>query len=100
MVALKEVKDEVESLDLDYISDAEEYEDEEEVESLLQRLAGLSDAIPLKSRLAVSSFFEDAFTFTLGMGQVVGNVAWVVVTGAMVLVLPAALELEKVGLSA
>lgn len=92
MVNLSEVSDDaqlnadIDDIDIDDIAE----------ESLLDRLAGLADAIPLRTRLSLWSGVQDAFASGLSTAQMLGNVAWVVTTAAMVLVLPAALEMEKV----
>ncbi|KAL3895541.1 MAG: hypothetical protein SGCHY_004640 [Lobulomycetales sp.] len=91
MVNLSEVSDDaqlnadIDDIDIDDIAE----------ESLLDRLAGLADAIPLRTRLSLWSGVQDAFASGLSTAQMLGNVAWVVTTAAMVLVLPAALEMEK-----
>jgi predicted lysophospholipase L1 biosynthesis ABC-type transport system permease subunit len=87
--------DEIDNEEEDMVQ-VDEIDNEEDTESLLQRLAGLTDAFPLASRLAIKSTIQDSFNFTLNSIATLGNVAWVLTTAAMILVLPGALEIEKV----
>lgn len=89
MVEIKDVDD-----DAQYETESD-YSETDAPESLYERLIGLTDAFPVSLRLSLLNKLGDGFAFGLGMAQVIGNIAWVLTTASMVLVLPAALEIEK-----
>jgi hypothetical protein len=76
----------------DYDSDEEEYLAEE---SIFERLAALIDIVPPTTRARISNVVDSTISVGFGIGSLVGNGLWVVVTGALLVVLPISMELEK-----
>ena len=101
MVKLEEVSpdhiDEIEVLsEDDNYSDYSDSElDEEEEESILDRIAALKDIIPQKQRDRLSSGFTTVSSWSKTGATFVGKSAWVITTSMLLLVLPLALEIEK-----
>ncbi|KAJ3378461.1 hypothetical protein HDU92_007380, partial [Lobulomyces angularis] len=97
---LKEGESEFAESDSQYETDEEldsDLDDESDIEdeSLLDRLAALTDVIPHHQRQKVWDFGENIFNVGFGVGRFLGTAAWILTTGAMVLILPGALEIEK-----
>lgn len=101
MVKLEEVSpdhiDEIEVLsDDDNYSDYSDSElDDDEEESILDRIAALKDIIPQKQRDRLSSGFTTLSSWSKTGATFVGKSAWVITTSMLLLVLPLALEIEK-----
>ncbi|KAI9287562.1 mitochondrial outer membrane translocase complex, subunit Tom22 [Umbelopsis sp. AD052] len=101
MVKLEEVSpdhiDEIEVLsEDDNYSDYSDSElDEDEEESILDRITALKDIIPQKQRDRLSSGFTTISSWSKTGATFVGKSAWVITTSMLLLVLPLALEIEK-----
>ncbi|KAI9016970.1 mitochondrial import receptor subunit Tom22-domain-containing protein [Gaertneriomyces semiglobifer] len=74
---------------------ADDEEDEYEDETLLERITALADIIPPTTRRKITSSVKGLTSNVWGATKWVGSAAWVVATGAMLVVLPVALELER-----
>lgn len=77
------------------VLDDDEEDDDLEDESLLDRIKALGDIIPLETRAKVWESVESLLSWGYYTGRFVGSAAWILTTGAMILVLPAAIELDK-----
>ena len=64
-------------------------------ESVIDRIKALQDIVPYETRYAVASTVKNIGSGLWTAAKVVGNVAWVVTTSAMVLVVPLMFEIEK-----
>lgn len=101
MVKLEEVSpdhvDDIEVLsDDDNFSDYSDSDlDEDEEESLIDRIAALKDIIPQKQRDSLSYGFTKLSSWSKTGATFVGKSAWVITTSMLLLVLPLALEIEK-----
>ncbi|KIJ53439.1 hypothetical protein M422DRAFT_58420 [Sphaerobolus stellatus SS14] len=63
-------------------------------ETLVDRLAALVDIIPPTTRHSISTKVSKTTSFLFKSGKVLGNIAWVIATSALVVGLPLALVLE------
>jgi len=63
-------------------------------ETLVDRLAALIDIIPPTTRHSISSKVSQTTSFIFKSGKVLGNIAWVISTTALLVGLPLALALE------
>ncbi|KAH8555710.1 mitochondrial outer membrane translocase complex, subunit Tom22 [Umbelopsis sp. PMI_123] len=101
MVKLEEVSpdhiDEIEVLSEDdnYSDYSDSDIDDDEEESILDRIAALKDIIPQKQRDRLSSGFTTLSSWSKTGATFVGKSAWVITTSMLLLVLPLALEIEK-----
>lgn len=68
--------------------------DDEQDETLLDRIAALKDIVPPSTRLALSTNVAKAGSIVKGTGKVVGNIVWVLTTSALLIALPLGLALE------
>ncbi len=77
-------------------SDDEEEELEKNVaeESLLERIYALRDIVPPSTRQSISTKLNTVSTYAWAGGSVLGKVAWVVTTSALLVGLPFALAVE------
>ncbi|KAJ3042578.1 mitochondrial import receptor protein [Rhizophlyctis rosea] len=75
--------------------DADEDDDELADESLLDRIGALRDIIPPTARAKVYNGVYNTASWTWSAGRFIGSAAWVIATGALLVLLPVALELEK-----
>jgi import receptor subunit TOM22 len=78
----------------DYDSDVESDVSAGE-ETLLERLLALKDIIPPETRYAVTSKLSKCTKVGKTMASVLGKVAWVLSTSAILMVAPLVFELEK-----
>lgn len=88
--------------DLDALEDAalgsdsdEDLDDDLADESLLERFAALKDVVSPTARAKVYNGIATAGSWTWSTGRFIGSAAWVIATGALLVLLPVALELEK-----
>ncbi|KAI8391137.1 mitochondrial import receptor subunit Tom22-domain-containing protein [Radiomyces spectabilis] len=86
----------------EYLSDDDNYSDysdddfdEDEDESLLDRIIALKEIVPLKHRNRISSGVSSLTSWGKTGATFVGKSAWVLTTSMLLLVLPLALEIEK-----
>ncbi|KIJ54628.1 hypothetical protein M422DRAFT_73551 [Sphaerobolus stellatus SS14] len=63
-------------------------------ETLVDRVAALVDIIPPTTRHSISTKVSRTASFLFTSGKVIGNIAWVIATSALVVGLPLALVLE------
>ncbi|GJJ13339.1 hypothetical protein Clacol_007591 [Clathrus columnatus] len=63
-------------------------------ESLIDRIAALVDIVPPTTRYSISTKVSKATSFVFQTGRILGNVAWVVATSALLVGLPLVLALE------
>lgn len=63
-------------------------------ESFLERLYALRDMVPPSTRQSISSTIETASNYAFAGGSLVGKIAWVVTTSALLVGLPFALAVE------
>lgn len=77
-------------------SDEEEEELEKGVheETFLQRLYALRDVVPPSTRQSISNAIDTASNYAFAGGSLVGKIAWVVTTSALLVGLPFALAVE------
>ncbi|KAJ3379441.1 mitochondrial import receptor protein [Entophlyctis sp. JEL0112] len=95
-----------------FVTEDEEYADEEEVEgddgdfnddddddilneTVLERLAALVDIVPATTRQRIASTVSSAVSTTKAAGLVVGKGLWVIATAALLVAVPVALEIER-----
>ncbi|KAJ3300201.1 mitochondrial import receptor protein [Borealophlyctis nickersoniae] len=83
--------------DADDLDDADLDADYDDIsdESLLDRFAALKDVVPPTTRAKIYGGVVKAGRWTWGTGKFLGSAAWVIATGALLVLLPVALELEK-----
>lgn len=63
-------------------------------ESLVDRIAALVDIVPPTTRHSISTKISKVTSAAFRTGQILGNVAWVVATSALLIGLPLVLVLE------
>lgn len=61
---------------------------------MLERLYALRDIVPPSTRSNIASTFRTASSYAFAGGSVVGKIAWVVTTSALLVGLPFALAVE------
>jgi import receptor subunit TOM22 len=66
-----------------------------EEESVLERLAALVDIVPPTTRQKIVNTIGDTVSLSWGIGQTIGSGLWVLCTGALLILLPVGLELER-----
>ncbi|KAJ3099579.1 hypothetical protein HDU97_002927 [Phlyctochytrium planicorne] len=85
--------------DLGVKSEADNLSDDEDEdiadESIWERLYAFADIIPYSKRRAAYLSIERTVKGGLGVAQVAGKGLWILATGALILVLPVALEIER-----
>ncbi|KAJ1994025.1 mitochondrial import receptor subunit Tom22 [Dimargaris cristalligena] len=77
--------------DVEDDEDDQEYEDE----SLLERIVALKDIIPLRQRNLISHCADTLVNTGKSGFRLMGGLAWVISTSALVILVPLALEMEK-----
>ena len=75
----------------------EDEEEEFKQETVLERLAALVDVVPPMTRYHIKSSVRGVLRTTGNIVSVGGTCLWVLVTAAMVLFVPVALEIEREG---
>lgn len=73
----------------------EDDEDLDEEETVWERLAALKYALPFSQSQKLSKTCSKVYNSTAKLLSTVGSGAWILATGAMMVLLPVALELEK-----
>jgi import receptor subunit TOM22 len=66
-----------------------------EEESLLERIGALVDIVPPTTRQRIANAVGNTVSFGFGLGKTVGSGLWILCTGALLVVLPVSLELER-----
>lgn len=79
------------------ITEEQEIPGEYEAESIIERIAGITDSLPLQSFAKLYNFSLDSVDLTFRAVQSIGSVAWVLVTSGLLLAVPVALEIEREG---
>ncbi|KAI9010136.1 mitochondrial outer membrane translocase complex, subunit Tom22 [Hyaloraphidium curvatum] len=105
MVKLEELSGDVEVVEDGADLNDSEYETEEEAEeeelaapeneTLLERIYALADIIPPARRADIAKTSAKVYETGLTVAKFVGSATWIIVTGAILLVLPVMLEVEK-----
>ncbi|KAJ3113593.1 hypothetical protein HDU96_003170 [Phlyctochytrium bullatum] len=106
MVELKEVSALEEERDEDFVTEDEDAEDhavdesdEEDIdisnETVWERLGALVDVIPYSKRRMAYLATQDFISKSLSAARATGKGLWVVATGALLVILPVALEIER-----
>ncbi|KAJ1557399.1 hypothetical protein HK096_007498, partial [Nowakowskiella sp. JEL0078] len=91
-----EPSDEKQENDNDDEDDDEEEEEEDEFsETFFERIAALSDALPVEYQLGAYNLGKGLVNTTWRIGSFLGQVGWVISTATALLILPAAFELER-----
>ncbi|KAJ3308182.1 mitochondrial import receptor protein [Blyttiomyces sp. JEL0837] len=84
--------------------DVEDAEDEDDLddedddlanESFAERLAALADVIPPTTRYAAYKAVTNTISTATGFAKVAGKGIWIIATGALLVMLPVALEVER-----
>ena len=97
---IKEIPDDyVSDSDSNYITDesvVSDFSDDEILEeSLSERIAALKDVVPAHHRQRISGFSQKVYNFGSAGTQLVGKLAWILTTSALLVVFPLALETDK-----
>lgn len=85
------------SFQLENVSDVESELSDDDVanETFLDRIRALKDIVPLQTRSSIKNTAHQFSSTVFSVGQVLGHIAWVLTTSAMVLVVPLVFEMEK-----
>ena len=78
-----------------YETMSENGSDDEFDESIIERVAALVDIVPPLARQQISSTVSTGFSYTLSLAKSIGSGLWVLATAALLVGLPAGLELER-----
>jgi hypothetical protein len=83
--------------DEEYITDSDLEEDDLSVveETFIERISALQDALPQPVRYAVTEGLSNVTSAAGGVLRLAGSGLWILVTGAVIALLPTALEVEK-----
>lgn len=83
--------------DTDFLDEDELKDDFDELkaESLWERLAALVDMVPPTTRASLAGLLSRARRSLADCGRQGGQAAWILVTGAIIVAVPVALEVER-----
>ena len=90
---IQENDDDYEELDDHVVDELEDLDIEDE--SILERLAALVDIVPPVARAHLSNAVSSGINNTFGALRTIGSGVWVLVTGAFLVAVPVAFELER-----
>ncbi|RKO84276.1 mitochondrial outer membrane translocase complex, subunit Tom22, partial [Blyttiomyces helicus] len=94
IAAIPDVSSEDEDLSEDDLSDDDE-DDNIDEESLLDRFRALADVVPPTTRASIVSTVTQLAAWPWAVAKFAGSAAWVIATGATLVLLPVAFEMEK-----
>lgn len=96
MALLKEVDDKQSEISDEELSEcSSDEETESEDEGLLSRIYALRDIVPPETRAKIANTTTTVFSKSFDLLKTIGNGAWILVTGAAIVALPAVLEIER-----
>jgi mitochondrial import receptor subunit TOM22 len=91
----QDMVEEAEELESDSEEEEDDEDDELEQETLMERLAALVDIIPPTTRVRMGRTVRRTWRSLCSTAATLGTGAWVLATASFLLLLPAALELER-----